>query len=188
MKRVAIVVGHAGDQQGARSYNNNTEWVWCSGLAGDLLNNLRAHRIDSEVFYRAETGRYRDRMEDLTRRVNAYRPDLVVSLHFNAFGDETVKGCEVLHHPDSRKGKEWAKRFVDRIAHVIGHGRRGKNGTRGQILSWSGAQLYILTLTKAPAVIVETHFGTCKADHDRATLVRPQIAAALAHEIAKEAQ
>lgn len=191
--RVALVVGHARDAQGARAVDGVTEWVWNTTFATMIHDELAALGVTSKVFMRPTVP---NRMKVLTDQVNVWGPDLVLSLHFNSVGDPGPRGALAVYYPGSTAGQAWAKRLVRAIEPCIGHGYR-EGGFKAQARSWSraktltngrivpdGTPLYVLKLTRAPAVILEPHFGSNQIDHRRSTLVRPQMAAALAAEIA----
>jgi N-acetylmuramoyl-L-alanine amidase len=194
--RVAIVVGHSADSQGARAVNDDTEFVWCGDLAGRLLSQLNERGIEARVFNRPTRGRLSARFAALCAEVNAYGPDLVLSLHFNAMPPEharLTRGTEVLYWRTSGRGKAWARRIGPPVAEAIGTRWRG---VVPREISWAGVPLYILRDTRAPAVILETHFGSHAGepgqpgDHRLATEARDsgRLSAAIADAIAgKEA-
>lgn len=178
--KVAVVVGHSEASQGAVSVSGEQEWSWQRPLASQLVTELGARDLEARVFYRPNGG-YTRSMRKLCDRINAYDPDLVVSLHFNAFpeapGQAEVVGTMALHWPTSRQGKRWAVQLSAACARAQGTRDRG---ARQQAKSWSGATLWILALTRAPAVILETHYGDARSDHDKATATRDSGATASA--------
>ena len=171
--RVAIVVGHAKSRQGAVAVDGVQEWAWQYPLAEQVvaLANRRGHT--AKLFTRPDNGTYGRAMRTLTKQINAWRADIVISLHFNAFpepvGMASVNGTLALHWPTSKQGRTYAVQLSAAVARA--QGTRDK-GAREQARSWSGAVLYLLRDTMAPAVILETHYGDDATDHEKATRSR----------------
>jgi N-acetylmuramoyl-L-alanine amidase len=115
----------------------------------------------------------------VVRDLNAWGPDLVVSLHFNSMGDTSFAGCCVLHWPSSVRGNLAAAAISEAVAGAVGNRNRG---AIAQADSWSGAPLYILKDTAAPAVIVESFFGSNPEDATKGGAARDSgaLAAAIA--------
>lgn len=166
--RVAIVVGHDRVNQGAEAVDGIHEWPWNNRLAGQLGRLLD----DSRVFYRPIAGNYDAQLLALTEEINRWGPDFVLSLHFNA-APEAYKGewegTAALHYPGSKKGTALARRLVDAVSKALG---TVPLGAKPRTKSWNDVELYILTETIAPAVILETHFGDHPKDHRVATAAR----------------
>lgn len=166
--KLAIVVGHSQERQGAVAVDKVQEWTWQRVLAHQVMAEVSGSR----VFYRP-AGPYTRAMKKLVAEVNGWEPDLVVSLHFNAFaeppGIDPVHGTMALHWPGSRAGRRWAGILSAAVADAQ---RTRDKGPREQAKSWGGATLWILQATKAPAVILETHYGDTASDHRKATEAR----------------
>ncbi len=181
--RIAIVRGHSQDLQGAVNKAGSSEWVWSGVLGEQLAHKLHAHNTVAHVFERPTSGTYKQRMLELTHRVNAWRPDVVVSLHFNMSPNgEPWEGSKALHWPSSRAGRMWAVQLSGAASRAIGNRDRG---AIGQAKSWArarqdesgqwlpdGEPLYILRDTVAPAVILEPYFGSSETDTRAATQAR----------------
>jgi len=171
--KVAITIGHRASAQGATGADGVQEWAWHRPFGRQIAAELAARGVDATVHERPDIRRYGDAMARLCRAVNHERPDLVIELHFNAFsepaGMASVRGSMALHWPTSRKGARWARLLSRACAEAIGTRDRG---ARSQARSWSGATLYILRDTLAPAVILETHYGDDPDDHRQATEAR----------------
>lgn len=155
--RLAIVRGHRISAQGATAANGDTEWQWAGWLASWLAMDLQRADLAGRVFERPDGHDYRRNLHELTTAINAWRPDLVLAIHFDASPNgEPWSGSSALHWPGSREGRRWALRLSAAAAGAIGIPDRG---ARPQAESWAGAPLYILRDTDAPAVLLETHFG-----------------------------
>lgn len=187
---VAISVGHSKASPGAVAVDGIAEWHWHHPLANALAVELAGHNLEAEVFYRPELP-YSLAMHDLVQRINRAAPRVVLELHFNAFpeapGQATVTGTMALYWPTSEMGHQLARKLSAATAQAQGTIDRG---ARAQALSWAGAPLYILQNTRAPSVILETHYGDAACDHQRATAARDSgataraLAAALAEVLA----
>lgn len=168
--RVAVVIGHDERSQGARAVDGVQEYTWQRILAEGLSVELHLRGIDAPVYHRASGLGYAASMGKLVRELNTDNPALVLSLHFNAFdGPAKLHGTMGLHWPGSRMGQRWARLLSSACARAQGTTDRGP---RAQAVSWAGAPLYLLRNTRAPAVILETHYGDHDDDHRLATTAR----------------
>ena len=160
--RIAVVLGHDDEHQGAYSKTLDTwEWAFNLPVAAGVVQNLDARGAVAKLFERTAGVGYSTAMKVLTDELNAWAPDLVVSLHFNSMGDTSFAGCCALHWPSSVRGNLAAAAISEAVAGAVGNRNRG---AIAQADSWSGAPLYILKDTAAPAVIVESFFGSNPED------------------------
>lgn len=166
--RVAIAVGHNAKSPGAESASGTHEFDWNSPLAENIKGVLIATGHEAAVFWRTPADSYRNEMRAHCERINQYAPDVAIELHFDAL-DKKHTGASALHWPESERGRSFAGILAEHVAAAIGIRNRG---ARPQSQSWSGATLYFMTWVKAPAVILESHFGDFKDDHDAATKAR----------------
>jgi len=167
--KLAIVVGHRKSAQGATAVDGVQEWSWNRPLADQIAAGATALGHDVRVFYRPDRSGYSKAMGELVSEVNAYAPDLVLSLHFDSSTDTSFRGASALHWPGSKAGRMWAVQLSAAVARAAGIRSRG---AIAQVESWAGSPLYILRDTVAPAVIIESHFGSNAADHVKATAAR----------------
>lgn len=177
--RVAIVIGHSKASKGAGNTRGVQEWTWNRTLAGQLLAELGE---DVARVFTRRPGPYNSAVPALAKQINAWGADLVVSLHFNASTNAAAHGCCALHWPGSYGGRTWARGLSEAASRAIGNRDRGPVEQRE---SWSGLQLWILSETRAPAVILESYFGTNARDTDLAdaALASGRLARALADRI-----
>lgn len=114
------------------------------------------------------------RFSELPSRINTLNPDLIVSLHFNAFNGNAT-GTETLYWNSSKKGKVLASNIQTRMVDVLGLANRGIkpkfSGDRGAAL---------LRDTKAPCVIVESIFGDNPHDLETARARMDELGKAIA--------
>ena len=150
--KVAIIVGHSKKSPGA--YNETydvQEYDFNEMLAKKIKDTY--HRlvdvqepIDIQIVYRTTT------YQDLPIQINELNPDLIVSLHCNAF-DTKASGCEMLYYYKSVKGKEIAKNFQYFVQACLGNKNRG---TKEKSSEDRGG--YLLRYTNAPCIIAEPFF------------------------------
>jgi N-acetylmuramoyl-L-alanine amidase len=157
---VALVVGHSEKSQGARNtsydvseyaYNNNIAWQ----IAKEWSNYNLADNI--QIIHR-ESG-----YKELPNQINELGPDLVVSLHCNAF-DTTANGCEMLYYHKSTKGKEIARIFQNKIVQFLDNKDRGIKPRSSEDRGG-----YLLRYTHAPCIICEPFFIDNDEEWERAT-------------------
>lgn len=86
-----------------------------------------------------------------------------IEIHFNAYCSGQGEGIECLHYPGSSKGKFLAARLQDALLRVLPFPSRGLRDRE---------DLYFLSATSIPAVIVETLF--LDNDRDAAWLLYPR--------------
>lgn len=168
MKRVALVIGHNNELQGALDEaTGEREFEYFQNVATEIA--MRLENTQAAIFYRRSGQQYYNEMREVTRSINRFDPDVVIELHFNSF-DGKHNGTCCLIWPRSR-----AYNFAMELSKVASSALGTvDNGVIYQERSWSkskkidgkyvpaGALLYILKDTKCPAVILETHYG----DHD----------------------
>ena len=180
--RIAIVVGHSPKKGGATAFDGTMEHAFNADFAKRLAEAL-PDEVNVLVFIRNEED-YRTAMRDLVAMVNGYGADLVLSLHSNAMPEEKkgkASGTMGLFWPGSRHGKAFALAIAKAASKAIGIKNRG---AIPQARSWAASRLvkgkpvpngpflYILQHTRAPAVILESHFLDTKSDHTKAIEAR----------------
>jgi len=178
--RIAVVVGHDERNQGAYSLTLDVaEWAFNVPLAAGIVQDLERRGAVARIFERPAGVGYSTAMAQLTSEINQWSADLVVSLHFNSMGDTSFAGCCALHWPSSVRGNMAAAAISEAVSGAVGNRNRG---AIAQADSWSGAPLYILKNTAAPAVIVESFFGSNPEDASRGRTARDsgELAAAVA--------
>ncbi len=150
--KVVVVVGHNEENQGAsNSTYNVTEFMFNQKLAQDIVHNFsKFNKKDNAVIMYRENGE--DGYRNLPGRINNLSPDLVISLHCNAF-NTIVNGCEVLYYHTSIDGKEIAKICQEHLVKGLGNNDRG---IKSKTTEDRGG--YLLRYTEAPCVICEPFF------------------------------
>ena len=178
--KLAIVVGHNAQQQGAvRPDTGETEFSWNSGLAEMIQQEARKHLgVDVKVFKRTAGGGYRREIERVYAQVDKWGADYSCELHFNSHVDPSATGSEVLTS-GSRASVKFAhalqEEFID-LLNLKDRGVKVRNKGRGG---------FSLIAGKAPAVLIEPFFGSSRRGqqatdqpHEKRALARAILRAA----------
>ena len=169
--RVALVIGHTRFSGGASSHNGVDEFEYNEELAGMIASNLSdEHDIDALIFHRKS---YRK----LPKEINAKKPDIVISLHCNAYNTQ-VSGSEVLYYYKSKNGKILAQKMLDAIKQALDIKDRGVKGK-----STEDRGGYILRYTNAPCVILEPFFIDNPDDYKIGKSMKNELALSLSDAI-----
>lgn len=149
--KVAVVIGHNEHSVGAVNKNYDVkEFEFNRALAHDIEHNFgdlfNFHEDEIVVVYRETT------FHDLPSQINELKPDLIVSLHCNAF-DTHASGCEMLYYHKSEKGKAIAMIFQNHLVQRLNNKDRGIKPK-----STEDRGGYLLRYTHAPCIIAEPFF------------------------------
>lgn len=157
--KVLLTVGHSILKSGhctsadGRPYGGVLEYSYNKGTVHKVAGYLRkvGHAVDVLICPELQFSKSTDEKSHKLNFEKAGKYDLVVELHLNSSALHNARGSEVLYY--SEKGKVFADRIQKQLITVFSdHG----NDKRGN--------LYMLTQTKAPAVIVESFFCDSSAD------------------------
>jgi len=159
--RVALVVGHTEESQGAKNINYNiSEFEYNKKIVENLVKGFQ-NKDNIEII-----PVYRKTYKSLPDDINILNPDFIISFHCNAF-NKNVTGSEVLYYHSSELGKIISKVFLENIYPVLGLKYRGIKGKHSEDRGG-----YVLKETNAPMVILEPFF----IDNDE------DLSVALAHD------
>lgn len=155
-KRLAIVVGHNSEKQGAvRRDTGESEFVWNSGLARLIEAYADAYPdIEVRVFFREPGMGYRREIERVYEETDRWGANVTVELHFNASGDPDVSGTETFTSgtPASMALAMDVNREMVAVLGLRDRGVKTRFGTgRGGASLISG---------RAPAILIEPYFGS----------------------------
>ncbi|MCG7587530.1 N-acetylmuramoyl-L-alanine amidase [Photobacterium sp. OFAV2-7] len=143
--RIAIVIGHQVDSPGAGNKEKGVfEFGFNEPLAHKIADKLAAYGHEPIVIYRKTYAA-------LPADINRTEPDMIISLHCNAFNYET-SGTTMLYYKPSKKGKVLAACLQESVTKALGLRDRGIVGKK------TGRGKSLLKGTKAPAVIAEPFF------------------------------
>jgi len=152
-----------------------TEWAYNSILAPLVASRLCAAGVQGVVVERPDDG---SGYEQLPGILNNLGPELIVSLHLNAFSTPGPSGTCALFWNGSQIGWELAETLSERVAAALGLRDRG---AIPRLANDRGAPL--LRRTRAPTVILESAFVTNPGDRERLLERRGQLADAVAESI-----
>lgn len=96
--KLAVIIGHSSNAQGARAYNGMTEWAWNMDLYYKHLWSKLSLITDAyEVFWRDNLP-YKKAIDEMVKEeIVPFGPDLCIELHFNAYDGKTpVERAEAL--------------------------------------------------------------------------------------------
>ncbi len=172
-KTVALVIGHREGSQGAVNRRSGvTEFTYNSMLADDI--RVLLPDLDVKVIHRST-------YKKLPGLINGYDPDLVISLHCNAFNQQAT-GTETLYYHKSGSGMRMASILQDKLVDALGLANRGIKPKRSEDRGG-----YLLRYTDAPCIIAEPFFIDNDADLKAASINRDELIRAYASAISEMA-
>ena len=109
--KIALVIGHDFDRQGAYGDMGQSEFAFNDELLSEMANDdMFPYKHEYGVFYRsADIKGYSRKMKDLHKGLDKWGADISMEFHFNAIGKVSVTGHEVLYC--SSKGKKLAQKL-----------------------------------------------------------------------------
>lgn len=160
MRRVAISVGHTGvNESGAEHPEMGVNEHKSAVRVRDVLKALLAEYRDVEALYAPD-----DDGADLYGRIQWINGqhheepiDVAVEIHFNAYTDRNVDGCECLYYPTDATAQAWAEKMQVELVSELAARNRG-----AKAFDEEKRNGFVRELAKAdvPAVIVEPLFIT----------------------------
>lgn len=156
MKRLAIVVGHNSEKQGAvRGDTGETEFVWNSDLAKLIEDEARDYpAIEVKTFYRQPGLGYTREIRRVYEETDRWGANATVELHFNSSSNPSATGTETLTS-GTPASMALAVSVNQEMVAALGLRDRGvktrSSRDRGGASLMSG---------RAPAVLVEPFFGS----------------------------
>ena len=156
--KCALVVGHSYKSQGAENKSTKlTEFLFNAKLAEDIKNRLKAVSIEIVIVFR-------DKLRDLPGKINAHKPNFIISLHCNAY-DMAASGTEVLYYHKSKTGHMIARVLHENLVDALELNNRGIKPKSSEDRGG-----YLLRYTHAPCVIAEPFFIDNNHDLDQAKI------------------
>lgn len=157
--KVLLSVGHSILKSGSctsadgRPYGGVLEYAYNKAIVHQTAEYLRkvGHEVDVLICPELQFTRSTEERTYKLAKERAGNYDLAAELHLNSSKYHNARGCEVLYL--SQKGKEFADRIQAQLTTVFeDHGNDKRDN------------LYMLTQTEAPAVIIESFFCDNAAD------------------------
>lgn len=176
MKKLAIVVGHNSQAQGAvRGDTGESEYVWNGRLAQIMERIAPEFGVDLRVFRRVAGGGYRTEIHRVYSEVDQWGADASIELHFNGAASEAATGTETLSS-GTALSLRLAQAVQDEMVIALGLRDRGVKTVGGD--GRGGASLIS---GRAPAILVEPFFGSSPKGQAASDEVREQEALARAY-------
>lgn len=158
---IGVDMGHSltGAGSGAVGIKKETDM---NRLAGKRLISMLQEKGHTVVNCTVDSASTTDnQLFGIVQKANAQTLDVFVSLHLNSFADASANGVETYIWNGSWNTKEAnraiAKKVNDKLATTIGWYNRGVKE----------ANYYVLSATKAPAILIELGFCSNKGDMDK---------------------
>ena len=168
-KIIVIDVGHSSTQRGAYNKRDSVfEWEYNTVLADvikeifdnkGLINKIGLKKLSDKYIIKV-VGRKEEGLTSLVKTINKMAPDIVVSLHCNAF-DTKASGTETLYYFDNKESKKLAEAVQNEMCRILGLRDRGlKKKTEEE----KGG--YFLKNINCPNIIIEPFFIDNNEDYD----------------------
>ena len=170
-KKVFIIPGHGGSDPGAAKYIVEKEYTLKTAFA--LAEILSKYGVDYKL---SRTQDIDTDMDEYIRLCNAYKPNLIISIHFNAGGGQ---GFEVYHSVVGGTLKKLSENINAEVSKLM--------NSRGVKTKIDNGRDYfaIIRETDAPAVLCEGGFVDNKSDADFIKANYKKLAEAYANGILK---
>ena len=142
--RVVIDPGHGGKDPGSRWYGISEKTLTLD-VAKRLSSVLQGKKISTVL---TRTGDSTLSLDARAHKSNQYSNAILVSIHFNAHTNRSIKGIETFYYPGSSRGRTLASKVQRELGNRINTANRGIKAGR----------MKVLRLTKHPSVLVECSF------------------------------
>ena len=154
----AVIIGHNSENGGFYSdFLRSDEFT----LFSNLEHSLRV--VGTVYFHSPLISSYQQRMKHTADKINKFEYDIVLALHFNAFHDPNVGGCEAWYYGQNPFGRYMAQRFCNAVHENMGIRNRG-----AKTLSRPSQRGYWeVYYPKATTILLEPFFGSNKEDCER---------------------
>lgn len=152
--KVALVVGHNARQKGAyvKGSLNQFEYDF-HNIVADYILEKTWPGLTAKRFNRVYAGSYYSEIREVYGRVNAWKPDLAIEMHFNGYNGKTGYSF-MLHHHASDTSRKCAEAMNDVFVDATGFDDKGTKAL------YSGDRGYTSTAKCAsPHVLTEPFFG-----------------------------
>ena len=167
MKKLALIVPHKESSQGAQDHTGETEY----SKMGRVLRKVKLELINAKIFNGAdysiplEVGVFKriTTIEEVCRRVIAFKPDLSLENHFNGGGGNGIEILCLRYDEDI----ELAKRLSFMVSNWFKSVRRRDNGAyilKGYERGSDNIEIIKEALPHCTPLLVEPFFGDTKED------------------------
>lgn len=159
-KRFAVLIGHNSESQGAFSDGMHvSEWVYNKRVYAKMAALQGEYGLEIRQFFRHRSSSYSQEIADAYSAIDAWSPEVIVELHFNAGGGH---GSEMLYWHTSANGRALASAVQMAVVEALGRPSRGlKPRKDGERESTS------LTASIHPTILTEPFFDDSEGDTAR---------------------
>ena len=167
--KIALVVGHTKDSQGAYGNAGIGEWEFNDELLNSMFwDGKLPNKHEYYILYRSEDiSGYSSQMVDLHERIDKIGCEVSIEFHFNSFSDPDVNGNEVLYC--STAGKIYADKLDECLDQLPNRDR----GVKKVTMSDNGGGF--CCRGKSKALIVEPYFGVEQSNYVRCGIFRSRL-------------
>lgn len=145
-QKVALVVGHSRQSQGATTFNGITEYAFNCLLGHRLATDINeGYPGQIEIFEKTEE----DKWPELIKVLDDFG-GVWVEMHFNRHESSYPCGVEALYWKDSRDSEYMAEKFCRIMSHITNFKNRGPKCPTNKRMTKK---------TKHPGIIAEPFFG-----------------------------
>lgn len=176
---IVLDAGHGGRDDGCSGANGTKESEINLKVAKILEGYLKTlgvrvvmTRLDGNGLYKSNATNFK--VSDMEKRIEIItdaKPDMVISIHQNAYSDPSQHGAQAFFQPSDETSKIFAESVQTQLISVLNSPR----------LSASAGDYYILNETPYPAVLVECGYLTNPAEESllRTTDYQQKVAYAI---------
>tara|TARA_R110002074_G_scaffold373260_3_gene549150 strand:- start:8753 stop:9274 length:522 start_codon:yes stop_codon:yes gene_type:complete len=150
--KVAFVIGHHKESKGALNVLSNLREF-------DYYTEVMKEFTDHDVYIHDSTIKgYTARIKDTSSRINKKHYDLVISLHFNSFSNDTANGCTTLYYGMNTESKRLAHKFSNTVRELADIKLR--NYGANALMNINDRGFAMVYYPKAPVILIEPFFGS----------------------------
>ena len=165
--KIALVVGHDKNNQGAYGNSGLSEWEFNNELIHSMMiaDTLPSKHTYYLLYRSTDVKGYTAQMKKLHKQIDKLGCELSIEFHFNSFSNPTVNGNEVLYC--SPGGKQYAE-IMDSCLDLLPNRDRGIKKVKLQkypLVDDRGAGF--CCRGKSYAIIVEPFFGAHQSNYTK---------------------
>ena len=176
--KVALVVGHNSEDQGAINYIGESEYLYNSRIARLVQDRLARKDIGAAIVKRKPGVGYDAQVRSVKKQIQKLNPVIGICLHFNSYKKKAY-GCEVLVTHGSRPGHaNWdlADAITDGLNERLGLVERHQDGVKPIKANHGGSgMLTMLEDNLVTAVLVEPVFANLETRESKIFFEREDL-------------
>lgn len=179
--KLALIPGHTKNSPGACGLLPiECEYFWARDIVKRCKERNKTKNLKIREFLRDDIG-----IAGVYQEAINWDADACIEIHYNAFGNASVFGTEVLYNDLTAKlptrEKELAEIAQKKLCHVYSRPQQLGRGNRGKKVVTSGeAGFFNVTRTMLrPTILIEPFFGSNKVDAEKGHRLRDELADAI---------